>query len=171
MRGPTPARPRQGFLRNIRVGPRLFQWGINLWPPFLGAGIRVQHIAPDFSQIVVALKMGLFNRNYVGTHFGGSLFSMTDPFYMLMLMHRLGRGYVVWDRAARIEFLHPAKGTVTARFTLDDATVEAVRAATAGGEKHLPVFTVEVVDADGAVCARVEKTVYVRKAAPGPAVG
>ncbi|MBT0961825.1 DUF4442 domain-containing protein [Denitromonas iodatirespirans] len=170
MRTTASSPPRQGFLRNIRVGPRLFKWGINLWPPFLGAGIRVQHIAPDFSEIVVALKMGLFNRNYVGTHFGGSLFSMTDPFYMLMLMHRLGRGYVVWDRAAKIDFLHPAKGTVTVRFVLDDARLAAVREATADGEKHLPVFTVEVVDADGEVCARVEKTVYVRKAAPRPEV-
>ncbi|MCZ4304808.1 DUF4442 domain-containing protein [Zoogloeaceae bacterium G21618-S1] len=165
----TPPKPKQGFLRSIRLGPGLLKWGINLWPPFLGAGIRVQHIAADFSEITVALKMGLLNRNYVGTHFGGSLFSMTDPFYMLMLMHRLGKGYVVWDRAAKIDFLHPAKGTVTARFMLDDATVEAVRVATAGGEKYLPVFTVDVVDTDGELCARVEKTVYVRKAQPKPA--
>ncbi|TVT47239.1 MAG: DUF4442 domain-containing protein [Denitromonas halophila] len=165
----TPPKPKQGFLRSIRVGPGLLKWGISLWPPFLGAGIRVQYIAPDFSEIVVALKMGLFNRNYVGTHFGGSLFSMTDPFFMLMLMHRLGKGYVVWDRAAKIDFLHPAKGTVTARFTLDEAQIEAVRAATAYGEKHLPTYSVDVVNADGEVCARVEKTVYIRKLTPKPA--
>jgi acyl-coenzyme A thioesterase PaaI-like protein len=165
----APPTPKQGFLRSIRLGPGLLKWGISLWPPFLGAGIRVQYIAPDFSEIVVALKMGLFNRNYVGTHFGGSLFSMTDPFFMLMLMHRLGKGYVVWDRAAKIDFLHPAKGTVTARFTLDEAQIEAVRAATADGEKHLPTYTVDVVNADGEVCARVEKTVYIRKLTPKPA--
>ncbi|HQU90597.1 MAG TPA: DUF4442 domain-containing protein, partial [Denitromonas sp.] len=96
----TPPKPKQGFLRSIRLGPGLLKWGINLWPPFLGAGIRVQHIAADFSEITVALKMGLLNRNYVGTHFGGSLFSMTDPFFMLMMMHRLGKGYIVWDRSA-----------------------------------------------------------------------
>lgn len=162
----APPRPKQGFLRHLRIGPGLLRWGMNLWPPFLGAGIRVRHIAADFSHIEVALRMGLFNRNYVGTHFGGSLFSMTDPFYMLMMMHRLGRGYVVWDKAARIDFLHPAKGTVTAHFTLDDATVAAVRAATAEGDKHLPTYAVEVVDADGTVCARVEKTLHIRKLPP-----
>ncbi len=159
----APPRPKQGFLRKLRLGPRALRWGINLWPPFLGAGIRVQHIAPDYSEALVALRMGLFNRNYVGTHFGGSLFSMTDPFYMLLMMHRLGRGYVVWDRAAKIDFLHPAKGTVTARFVLDDAMVEAVRAATANGDKHLPTYAVDVIDADGTVCAHVEKTLYIRK--------
>jgi len=162
----TPPRPRQGFLRHIRVGPRLLRWGINLWPPFLGAGIRVRHIAPDYGEVVVALRMGLFNRNYVGTHFGGSLFSMTDPFFMLMMMHRLGRGYVVWDKAAHIDFLHPAKGTVTARFLLSDAEVARVREATANGEKHLPTYSVDVVDADGTVCARVEKTLYIRQSPP-----
>ena len=162
----APPKPKQGFLRNIRLGPGVFKWGLNLWPPFLGAGIRVQHIAADFSEITVALKMGIFNRNYVGTHFGGSLFSMTDPFFMLMMMHRLGRGYVVWDRAAKIDFLHPAKGTVTAHFRLDDAEVARVREAAADGEKVLPTYTVEVCNADGEVCARVEKTLYIRRSAP-----
>ena len=162
----APPKPKQGFLRHIRVGPRLLRWGMNLWPPFFGAGIRVRHIAPDYGEVLVTLRMGLLNRNYVGTHFGGSLFAMTDPFYMLMMMHRLGRGYVVWDKAATIDFLHPAKGTVTARFVLDEAAVAAAREATAGGDKFLPAYTVEVVDADGTVCARVEKTLYIRRSSP-----
>ena len=168
--GSAAPQPRQGFLRKLRLGPRVLKWGINLWPPFLGAGIRVTRIAADFGEVTVALRMGLFNRNYVGTHFGGSLFSMTDPFFMLMMMHRLGRDYVVWDRAATIDFLHPAKGTVTARFVLDAAMVDAVREATAHGEKHLPTYTVEVIDADGTVCARVAKTLYIRKHPPGRSV-
>ena len=77
--------------------PRHLRWGMNLWPPFLGAGIRVRHIAPDWSEVRVELRQGLLNRNYVGTHYGGSLFSMTDPFYALMLMHLLGSRYLVWD--------------------------------------------------------------------------
>ena len=85
-----------------------------------------------------------------------------------MMMHRLGKGYIVWDRSAKIDFLHPAKGTVTARFTLDEAQIDAVRAATADGEKTLPTYTVEVINTDGEVCARVEKTLYIRKAAPKP---
>ena len=136
---------------------------INLWPPFLGAGIRVLHISDDFRQAEVMLKLGLSNRNYVGVHFGGSLYAMTDPFYMLLLMRCLGKDYVVWDKAGHIEYVQPGRGRVYARFAIDDATLAAVRAATAAGDKHLPELAVDVVDEQGAVVARVRKTLYVRR--------
>jgi acyl-coenzyme A thioesterase PaaI-like protein len=142
--------------------PRHLRFGMNLWPPFLGAGIRVRHIAEDWSEVVVELRHGLMNRNYVGTHYGGSLFSMTDPFYALMLMHLLGERYLVWDQAAGIEFVAPGRGTVSAVFRLAKEEVEAIRAQAASGEKVLPAFDVEVRDADNALVARVHKTLYVR---------
>ena len=142
--------------------PRHLRFGMNLWPPFLGAGIRVRHIAADWSEVIVDLRHGLTNRNYVGTHYGGSLFSMTDPFYALMLMHLLGDRYLIWDQAARIEFVAPGRGTVSAVFRLTNERVEAIRAQAASGEKVLPAFDVEVRDADNALVARVHKTLYVR---------
>lgn len=137
--------------------------GMNLWPPFLFSGIHVTRLDDDWCQAEVELRMRPWNRNYVGTHFGGSLFAMTDPFWMLLLMRRLGRDYYVWDRAARIEFVKPGRGTVRASFAIDDATVARVRAATANGEKHLHWFHNDVVDAAGDVVARVRKQVYVRR--------
>ena len=104
-----------------------------------------------------------WNRNYVGTHFGGSLFAMTDPFWMLLLMHRLGKDYYVWDQSGSIDFVKPGRGTVWASFTIDEATVEEIRAATAGGGKYLHWFENEVLDADGQRVARVRKQVYVRR--------
>ncbi|MBM3346723.1 MAG: DUF4442 domain-containing protein [Betaproteobacteria bacterium] len=90
---------------------RWLKLAMNLWPPFRGAGIRVQHIAEDYRSVSVALSLGRLNRNYIGTHFGGSLYAMTDPFYMLMLMRLLGRDYAVAHAGARIEFLAPARVT------------------------------------------------------------
>jgi acyl-coenzyme A thioesterase PaaI-like protein len=142
--------------------PRHLRLGMNLWPPFLGAGIRVRHIAEDWSEVIVDLRHGLMNRNYVGTHYGGSLFSMTDPFYALMLMHLLGERYLVWDQAASIEFVAPGRGTVTARFALSPQRVDEIRAQAASGEKVLPKFDVEVRGSDNALVARVRKTLYVR---------
>ena len=142
--------------------PRVLRFGMNLWPPFLGAGIRVRSIASDWSEVVVALRQGLLNRNYVGTHYGGSLFSMTDPFYALMLMHLLGERYLVWDMAASIEFVSPGRGTVTARFVLLPERVDEIRADAASGAKVLPEFDVDVRDAAGDVVARVHKVLYVR---------
>lgn len=139
------------------------RWIFNLWPPFAAAGIHVSHLSADWRRARVELRMRPWNRNYVGTHFGGSLFSMTDPFWMVMAMQSLGRDYIVWDRAGAIDFVKPGRGTVTAEFHLDDATLEAMRAATAGGERHLRWFETDVVDAGGEVVARVRKQLYVRR--------
>jgi acyl-coenzyme A thioesterase PaaI-like protein len=135
---------------------------MNLWPPFLGAGIHVRSIAADWSEAVVELRARLLNRNYVGTHFGGSLFAMTDPFFALLLMHRLGSEYLVWDQAARIEFVAPGRGTVSARFSLSEERVAEIRAQAAGGAKVLPEFEAEIRDREGTLVASVHKTLYVR---------
>ena len=143
--------------------PSLLRHGMNLWPPFLFSGIHVAEISPDWRRVRVELRLRPWNRNYVGTHFGGSLFSMTDPFWMLLAIHALGRDYIVWDKAGEIVFRKPGRGTVRARFALDDAVLDAIRAATAGGEKHLHWFDTDVVDASGEVVARTRKQLYIRR--------
>lgn len=135
---------------------------MNAWPPFLFSGIRITALAEDYRHARVELRQRWYNRNYVGTHFGGSLFAMTDPFWMLTVMQNLGRNYYVWDRAGEIEFLKPGRGTVVAEFRLDDALLDGLRAETADGQKHLHWFSNDVVDAQGDVVARVRKQVYLR---------
>lgn len=144
---------------------RLRRW-MNLWPPFLFAGIRVAELRDDYGYARVELQQRWYNRNYVGSHFGGSLFAMTDPFWMLLLLHRLGRDYIVWDQAGEIAFVKPGRGRVVAEFVLDDATVESVRLATADGEKHLRWFDTEIRSTEGMVVARVRKQLYVRRKPP-----
>lgn len=144
---------------------------INLWPPFLFSGIRCTRISADFREAEVALRMRWYNRNYVGTHFGGSIFSMTDPWYPVLLMNLLGRDYIVWDQQASIDFLVPARGTVRASFRVDGERLREIVERTNSGEKYLPEFAVEVIDRSGEVVARVRRTVYVRRkrgAAPAP---
>jgi len=136
---------------------------LNLWPPFLFAGIRVLEVSDDMRRTRVVLKRHWYNRNFVGTHFGGSLFAMTDPFWMIMTLYRLGDGYIVWDKAAEIEFVEATKAPVYAEFLLDDATIDEIRAATDAGEKHLRWFETDIRTADGELVARVRKQVYVRR--------
>lgn len=143
----------------------VFRRLVNLWPPFLFTGIRIAHISEDYREATVTLKLRWYNRNYVGTHFGGSLFAMTDPMYALLLMQRLGGEYIVWDKHAEIEYVTPGRGKVSAFFRIDDEIVETIREATATGEKYLPVFPVEVVDERGDVVARAIRTLYVRRKA------
>ncbi|KAF1054857.1 MAG: hypothetical protein GAK43_00596 [Stenotrophomonas maltophilia] len=138
------------------------RWLLNIYPPYLGAGIRVRHISPDFRRVQVKMGLHWYNRNYVRTQFGGSLYSLTDPFYMLMLMQLLGPDYLIWDKAANIEFVSPGHGAVFAEFQVDDALLADIRQRTAEGEKYLPRLHVEVRDAQGTLVARVQKTLYVR---------
>lgn len=146
----------------MKLSARLLQRGMKYWPPFLGAGIRVRSLSEDFRDAVVELRLGRFNRNYVGTHFGGSLYAMTDPFFAIMLVHNLGPEYLVWDKAGSIEYVAPGRGTVSAHFHLSQRRIDEIRAQAAGGAKILPEFEVGVKDEAGAVVARVKKTLYVR---------
>jgi acyl-coenzyme A thioesterase PaaI-like protein len=144
------------------MNARWLRRGMGWWPPFLGAGIRVKSFADDFRDVVVQLKLGRLNRNYVGTHFGGSLYAMCDPFYMIMLLHNLGGDYLVWDKEGRIEYVAPGRGTVSAHFTLSQARIEEIRAQASRGDRLLPEFEVDVTDEAGTVVAKVRKTLYVR---------
>ncbi|MFJ6672477.1 DUF4442 domain-containing protein [Actinosynnema sp. NPDC091369] len=137
--------------------------GMNLWPPFLFAGIRVVELSDDYRHVKVRMRMHWWNRNYVGTHFGGSLFAMTDPFWMLLVLHHLGREHVVWDRAGEIEFVKPGRGTVHAEFHLTDEHLDELRARAEGDNKALMWFATDVVDSAGEVVARTRKQVYARR--------
>lgn len=135
---------------------------INLWPPYLGAGIRVRRV-PGRRALDVSMRLHWWNRNYFGTHFGGSLYAMCDPFYALLLVGALGRGYIVWDKAAEIRFLRPGRGRVSARFEITPQRVEEIRAAADRAGKVEPQMRAEVRDGEGELVAAVDKLLYVRR--------
>ena len=136
---------------------------LNLYAPFLGAGIRVKRLAPGWKEVDVEMKLRWWNANYVGTHYGGSLYSMTDPFFMVMLIENLGPDYIVWDKSAAIRFKRPGRGTVTASFRLSDQQIDEIKQALNAEKKIERVFTVEVKDESGTVIAEVEKLLHIRR--------
>lgn len=137
--------------------------GINVWTPFLGAGIKVTHISSDYRHIEVRLKMRWYNRNYVGTHFGGSIYSMTDPFYMLMLIKNLGSDYIIWDKASFIEFKKPGRGTLHAIFTFPQEELNVIKLQADSEGKYIFDKPIDVLNQQGEVVASIVKTLYVRK--------
>ena len=143
--------------------PGIFRRLINLWPPFLGAGIRIKEISEDYTDFKVEMKLTKFNRNYVGTQFGGSIYAMTDPFYMLILMKNLGKDYIVWDKAADIRFKLPGKGKLTAHFNISKERIAEIKAQADKDYKTEPRFTVHVKDEQGNVVAEIDKVLYVRR--------
>lgn len=147
----------------MKLSPRFLKFILNIYPPYLGAGIHISHISRDWSEIDVAMQVRWYNKNAVGTHFGGSIYSMTDPHLMLLLMQRLGKGYWIWDKAAEINFIKATDKRITAKITLDKAQVKEVIDKTASGKKYLPTFVIPVYDDQKNLIATVKKTLYIKK--------
>ena len=139
---------------------------LNWYGPYLGAGVKVEYLADDWRELRVAMHMKWFNRNAVGTHFGGSLYSMIDPHFMLMLMKILGRKYIVWDKAAHIEFIKPGTGTVRATMKVTEEMLNDIYHNTYSGEKYFPEFEVSINNEAGELVALAKKILYVKKKSP-----
>lgn len=156
------------ILKQLQTIPMVSKFMINRYSPYRGAGIEIDQI--DLSNYYIRVKMPLTrkNQNIVGTHFGGSLYSMVDPFYMLILMHHLGSKYIVWDKAATINFLAPGRSTVYADIRLDANEINHVKEL---AENYAPVirnYVVNIFDESGLRIAEVHKTLYIRRKKPKP---
>lgn len=152
---------------SIQKARKRLQSFIRFYPPFLGAGVRVKSISEDLRTIEVHMPLRFWNRNYAGTHFGGSLYTMCDPFFMLILINNLGPDYVVWDKAATIRFKKPGKGLVRAVFHVPEERIEEIRAQADAQGKSEPQFQTVVTDDEGNVIAEVDKLLYVRRKRAG----
>lgn len=140
-----------------------FRWFMNLHPTYRGTGAWLTYIAANWQEVRLKLPLNWQTRNYVGTIFGGSLYSSVDPVYMIMLIRCLGDDYIVWDKATAIQFKKPGRSTLYAHFKLDDAELERIRQETAQTYSLDCVYNVDLKDTNGVVHASVEKTIYVRR--------
>lgn len=147
----------------MRITPRRLAVGMSLWIPNLFSGIRVRRFSDDWTHATVELHVNVFTRNYVKTAFGGSMSAMTDPYFFMLVMHQLGRDYVVWDTKGEIEFLTPGRGVLTAQFHVPTEQADRIRERARGGAKVLEWFETEITDRSGDVVARVRREVYVRE--------
>jgi acyl-coenzyme A thioesterase PaaI-like protein len=142
---------------------RMIRWRFNLCPAYRGTGARVTYISSDFREARVKLPLNWRTRNYVGTIFGGSLYGAVDPMYMILLIKILGPDYVVWDKAATIRFVKPGRGTLFARFLVEESGIEEIKKALETAPSIDRVYSVDLTDAQGVVHATTEKTVYIRR--------
>lgn len=147
----------------MKFTPKLLKRIINIYPPYLGAGVKVEYISKDWRELHVSMSLRWYNRNAVGTHFGGSLYSMIDPHLMLLLMNLLGQEYLVWDKSANIEFIKASKRKVKSIIKVSNKDLEDIRRNTEKGEKYYSSFIVEIWDECNDLVARAVKVIYVRK--------
>jgi acyl-coenzyme A thioesterase PaaI-like protein len=149
---------------NLKKAKRIMKL-ISWYPPYLGAGVKLVEYSPDFSRFVTRMNLRFYNRNMFGTHFGGSLYSMTDPFFVFIVMAYMGEGYTVWDKAACIDFKRPGRGKVRAVMEADKTELADFKAEADAKGKALKEFHAEITDKSGEIVACVSKTIYVRKKA------
>ncbi|MFI4954500.1 MAG: DUF4442 domain-containing protein [Gammaproteobacteria bacterium] len=136
---------------------------ISLWPPFWAMGIKLEKCSPDFRQLETSMKLHWYNVNYVGVHFGGGIYVMADPFYMLMLIKNLGNEYIVWDKGASIDFKKPGLGTLRATFIFSEEEIEYIRQQANEHNNYTFDKSVDVVNEQNIVVATIVKTLYVRR--------
>ena len=147
----------------MNVSPTLFKRLINLYPPYIGAGVKVEYVSRDWTELHVSMALRWYNRNAVGTHFGGSLYAMIDPHLMLLLIQLLGKDYLVWDKSASIEFVKASKQKVRSVIKISDDDLEVIRHNTDHGEKYFATFSIDIKDEGGDLVATAEKVIYIRK--------
>ncbi len=146
-----------------RLSPGTFRRLVNLATPMRNSGVKVVHISPDWQRWTLRLRLSRKTRNYVGTHYGGTLYSSMDPHFMLAWMHILGRDHIVWDKAATIRFRKPGRGTLRGSLEITDAEIAAVRSRCQTEPKVDVTHSFCWIDRDGNTVAEVEKVVQIRR--------
>jgi hypothetical protein len=135
----------------------------NLVPCYWSTGAKILHISHDYRFTRVKIPFGWRTRNMVGTLFGGSMYSATDPVYMTLFMRILGKRYLVWDKAATIRYKKPARGDLFADFTITEEAIQSILADLERESKVDRTFLVQLADAQGVVHAEIEKVLHFRK--------
>jgi acyl-coenzyme A thioesterase PaaI-like protein len=142
---------------------RLMRWGFNFFPAYRRTGARITYIANDLHEVRIKLPLTWKTRNYVGTMFGGSMYAAVDPIFMLMFIKLLRPEYVVWDKAATIQFKRPGRSTLRARFEIQKPELKAIREELERNSALDRVYRIELLDENGSICAVIEKTIYFKK--------
>lgn len=147
------------------VSEKTLKWGLCLYPPLLFQRIWVKRFHKGFRGVDVKINRSLFNKNYNGSIFGGTIYAATDPFYALLfdqLLRREGYKIRVWLKSASIQYLKPGHGDLFFTITVTEKMLnEAIEAMNTVG-KFVKAYPMEITNAQGELCATVMNEIYVR---------
>ncbi|MEJ2881125.1 DUF4442 domain-containing protein [Pedobacter sp. GR22-6] len=154
------------------VSEKTLKWAMCLYPPLLFQRIWVRKFHPGFKGADVKIAKSLFNKNYNGSIFGGTIYAATDPFYAILfdqLLQRQGFKVRVWLKSASIQYLKPGRSALYFTVVITDVMLnEAIEALNTGG-KFVKAYPMEIKNKAGEVCATVMNEVYVRNLHQGEA--
>jgi hypothetical protein len=138
-----------------------FRTLMNWYPMYFGTGGKILFWSGDWREVHLRLRRNAWTYNFVGTIFGGSMFSASDPFYMLMLIRVLGDKFVVWDKSASIRFRKPGRTTLYMHYELTDEVLAGIRQDVLVNGKTERTFTLQWTCKEGVVHAEIERLCYI----------
>ena len=147
-----------------RLQIKLTKLAFNYYVPFWVNGVSITHINEDMSRIDVRLKS---RSNAVGTvqgtMFGGSLFTFTDPFYVLILLRHIGKDHNVWDKKSSIEFISPGRSDINYSFSFTQSEIKEIVEKCKDHAPLLKNIDIELKGDDGKTVAKINKIVHIRR--------
>ena len=156
------------YQKIAEIGPKLLgkartlRLGFNLSPMYRRSTAKLIDVSDDITRIVAKLPISYKNRNYVGSIFGGSLFSAVDPVPMVQLINLLDSNYIVWDKSAEIYFKAPALEDLYAEFTYPQEEIDHIKATIADRKEMDVVKVTQLTDkTKSKVYCEVHKTIYI----------
>lgn len=149
----------------MKLSENALTWVMRLYPPFLFQRIWIRKFHKGYQAVDVRVRRSFLNRNSNGSIFGGTIFSATDPLYALLfgqLMGRKGFRTIVWLKSAQIRYIKPAMTSLDISVRITDEQVLEVEQTLEKHGKFVKVFSIELRDNSGEVCAVAENEVYMR---------
>ena len=147
--------------KKVFTDAQIFKYGFNWSPMYKRSTGKVIEVSDDLLYVKIKIPLSIKNRNFVGSIFGGSLFSATDPLYMIQLIKILGDDYVVWDKDATIRYRRPAKETVYTEFIFTKLEIKNIKKEISKNGEFNLIKKPNIVNKDGVVIAELNKTIYV----------
>lgn len=150
------------FLKKYLKQSTIFKYGFNISPMYRRSTGKINYVSEDLLKAQVKIPITYKNKNYVGSIFGGSLFSATDPVFMIQLMNILGNDYVVWDKEASIKFKRPVKQDAYVDFIFSENEIKQIKEQVKNEQKIDLIKEIKITNKDESVVfAEVSKTIYI----------
>jgi acyl-coenzyme A thioesterase PaaI-like protein len=150
-----------GFLNRFFKKSTLFKTMFNISPMYKRSCGKITFVSDDLHIVKIKIKLNYKNRNYVGSMFGGSLFSATDPIYMIQLMQILGNEFVVWDKSSEIRFKRPAYENVYANFEFSQQEIDTIKKRVESEQEMDYEKALIITNNKGIVYTELNKTLYI----------
>ncbi len=150
------------FLKKYLKQSTIFKYGFNISPMYRRSTGKINYVSEDLLKAQVKIPITYKNKNYVGSIFGGSLFSATDPVFMIQLMNILGNDYVVWDKEASIKFKRPVKQDAYVDFIFSENEIKQIKEQVKNEQEIDLIKEIKITNKDESVVfAEVSKTIYI----------